>query len=91
MHAALASSAAHCRRSNSKDGTLKLAEMYHRQQALCMFQEIISALAVEDMDAVLSTSMVLTIVAFATDEFDPSKSWVFSPDPWRSIAWLRQQ
>jgi hypothetical protein len=91
MHSILAFSAAHFRRLYPNQPTHRLAEIYHWQQAIVLFQRVISSpIRVEEMDAVLSTCMLLAALSILTETSDPSKSWIFSPDP-QALSWLQQQ
>jgi hypothetical protein len=91
MHSVLAVSAAHFRRLCPHQRTHKLAEIYHWQQAIVLFQRVISnPINFEEMDAVLSTCMLLAMLSFSTERFDPSSSWIFSSDP-QALGWLQQQ
>jgi hypothetical protein len=91
MHSILAVSAAHFRRLYPHQQTHRLAEIYHWQHAIVLFQRVISSpIKIEEMDAVLSTCMLLTTPSLSTERFDPSNSWIFNSDP-QALGWLQQQ
>lgn len=91
MHAVLAGTVKHLNRLSPGHKEHSIAETHHWQQALTLFQkELNSPLGLHNMDAVLSTCMVLAIMSFSAEEFNPSKSWVFSPEP-SAMNWLSIQ
>ena len=62
------------------------AESYHWQRAISGFQAELNSqkgMGAHNMDALLSTSMLLAILSFSLDDFDPKKSFVYSDNPRR--------
>jgi len=56
-----------------------------------LFQKVISSpIRIDEMDAVLSTCMLLATLSFSAEKFDPSNSWIFSSDP-HGLSWIQQQ
>jgi hypothetical protein len=86
MHGLVATSMCHLRylQPNNNHASLR-SEAYHWQQAITLFQKQLSSPKPEKMDAVISTCMILTILAFTADN-KPSASWIFSPQA--SSSWL---
>src|SRR5712664_2029816 len=68
-----------------------MAEAYHWQQAIDLYsKEIGSGVGKHNMDALFSTSMLIGVLSFSVDEFNPANSWVFSDAP-DGLHWLSLQ
>jgi hypothetical protein len=102
MHATLAVSATHLKHllptaTHPVQHTANaIAESYHWQRALHLFQAELSSpggLGKHNMDPILSTCMLLAILSFSLDDFDPARSFVFAPPETTSAAlnWLHIQ
>jgi len=71
----------------------KLAAAYHWQKALQLFRNVISkpsSIGLHNMDALISTCMLITIHSFYAPDPDPYKSFVYTPRPQRlsTLKWL---
>lgn len=88
MHSLIATSLSHLRYLQPvKHNATRISEAYHWQQAIKLFQkEINSPVKPENMDSVLSTCMLLTVLSYTSDSHGPSASWVFSAHP--RTSWL---
>ena len=86
MHGLIATSMSHLRYLDPKSNhATPLSEAYHWQQTITLFQKQLNSPKPDKTDAVISTCMVLAILAFTASN-DPSASWIFSPQP--SSSWL---
>src|SRR6266480_6803664 len=69
----------------------KVAESYHWGSAIKLFKkELTSQIADYNIDALISTSMLLSSLVYSVEEYDPADSWVFSSDP-TALNWLLMQ
>ena len=91
MHALIAISTMHLRRLAPSYKPDTLPETYHWQRTVDLFQkEIDEPIGLHNMDAVLSTSMLLAVLAFTYDDHSVAGSWIFSPTQ-SSANWLYVQ
>ncbi|PGH17693.1 hypothetical protein AJ80_04701 [Polytolypa hystricis UAMH7299] len=87
MHGLIAVSIAHLRNLNPSHNSGVYSELYHWQRALSGFQhELQSPITRENADSMVSTCMVLTILAYISDETSIDGSWVFGPA--QTTNWL---
>ena len=68
-----------------------MAEAYHWQQAIDLYsKEIRAGVGIHNMDALFSTFMLIGVLSFSVDEYNPGNSWVFSDAP-DGLNWLMLQ
>lgn len=88
MHSLIATSLSHIRHLQPiNHNATRISEAHHWQQAITLFkQELSSPVKLENMDSVISTCMLLTVLSYTSDSHDPSASWVFCSQP--QTSWL---
>ncbi|PGH04907.1 hypothetical protein GX51_03203 [Blastomyces parvus] len=91
MHAILGASATHFRLLLPHNTSYIISEAAHWQCAIQSYQrEIIKPIDERNMDPLISTCMLLSLLSFATNEYKPAISWVFSSEP-NALNWLLVQ
>ncbi|OJD11979.1 hypothetical protein AJ78_07362 [Emergomyces pasteurianus Ep9510] len=91
MHAILGVATCSLRRLLSWKPSLRIAESYHWQRAIILYQkELSTPIGVHNMDGLMSTCMLMGVLAFSAEEYKPENSWLFSSDP-QSLNWLLLQ
>ncbi|RDW69074.1 uncharacterized protein DSM5745_08834 [Aspergillus mulundensis] len=66
-----------------------LLEAHHWQRAIRQYSTDLNCpVGPEDMDALFSACLLMTVNSFALDSYNPAQSFVFSPTPARSLNWL---
>ncbi|OAX85614.1 hypothetical protein ACJ72_00028 [Emergomyces africanus] len=91
MHAILGVATCSLRRLLSWKPSLRIAESYHWQHAITLYQkELSTPIGVHNMDGLMSTCMLLGVPAFSAEEYKPENSWLFSSDP-KALNWLLLQ
>ncbi|KAL2808049.1 hypothetical protein BJX63DRAFT_53490 [Aspergillus granulosus] len=93
MHSIIAVSIAHLRQTlpaaDSSSPKYTLLETYHWQHAIHQYSaELQSPLSPENMDALFSACLLMTVNSFAIDTYNPRASFVFSTNPAPSLNWL---
>lgn len=90
MHAVIGTAATHLCHVMPDDPSIKVLQAYHFHQAIRQYKrEIERNIGEHNMDGLLSTCMLLSIVSFP-GECKPADSWVFSNDP-TDLNWLLVQ
>lgn len=76
---------------NTNGRSYKTAEAYHWQHAIRGYQEALMApVGKKNMDQLMSTCILVGILSFSDQYYDPYESWVFSSNP-RDLNWLLVQ
>ncbi|EEP77927.1 predicted protein [Uncinocarpus reesii 1704] len=69
----------------------KVAEAYHWHNAIKLYKkEIEGPIGFHNMDALMSTCMLMGILSFSEPKYDPLDSWVFTSKP-TDLNWLLVQ
>ncbi|KAI1910523.1 hypothetical protein LOZ58_001567 [Ophidiomyces ophidiicola] len=69
----------------------RLAEAYHWQNAIKLYKhELQNPISIHNMDALMSTCMLMGVLSFSEKEYSPLNSWVFSSRP-TDLNWLLVQ
>src|SRR5436189_2415767 len=91
MHALIAISTMHLCRLVPSYTPDNRSEAYHWHRAITLFQkEINQPIGLHNMDAILSTCMLLAVLSFTCDDHSLAGSWIFSPTQ-SSTNWLYVQ
>ncbi|KAK2803342.1 hypothetical protein FQN50_007001 [Emmonsiellopsis sp. PD_5] len=91
MHALLGASTTHFKHQLPHDSSYNMSEAIHWQCAIRSYtREIVKPIDEHNMDPLMSTCMMLSLLSFTTYEYPPSESWVFSSDP-NALNWLLVQ
>lgn len=91
MHAVLGAALTTGRFINRDKQQRQISEGYHWQQAIRLYQQdLVSPIGPHNMDQLLSTCILLSIVSFSEHEYNPRDSWLFSTDN-QSLNWLLVQ
>ncbi|PGH34905.1 hypothetical protein GX50_02256 [[Emmonsia] crescens] len=91
MHAILGVATSNLRRLLSWKSSIKIAESYHWQRAINLYQrELSTPIGVHNMDGLMSTCMLMGVLSFSGEEYKPENSWLFSSDP-KALNWLLLQ
>ncbi|KAK2752596.1 hypothetical protein FQN55_006709 [Onygenales sp. PD_40] len=91
MHAILGVATTNLRRLLKWDPSYSIAERYHWQRAITLYQrELATPIGVHNMDGLMSTCMLMGVLSFASEDYHPEKSWLFSDDP-TALNWLLLQ
>ncbi|PGH12506.1 hypothetical protein AJ79_04250 [Helicocarpus griseus UAMH5409] len=91
MHAILGMATSNLRRLLSWDPSYKVAESYHWQRAITLYQkELATPIGAHNMDGLMSTCMLMSVLSFSAEEYKPENSWLFSSDP-KALNWLLLQ
>ncbi|KAL2850335.1 hypothetical protein BJY01DRAFT_245507 [Aspergillus pseudoustus] len=93
MHSIIAVSIAHLRQTlaatDPSSPKYALLETHHWQRAIHQYStELQSPVTPENMDALFSACLLMTVNSFAVDTYNPRASFVFSADPATSLNWL---
>src|SRR5436189_4968725 len=91
MHALLGLAATHLRRYSPNGVSYRMAESYHCHSAIQLYKkELACPIGLHNMDALISTCLVLGTLFFSADKYKPTDSWVFSSDP-TALNWVLVQ
>src|SRR5436853_7768071 len=91
MHAVLAACATSTRRLSPGGEYYTPMENYHWQQAIRLYKgELTTPIGAHNMDALMSTCMLISFISFSAEEYKPTDSWLFSSDP-TALSWLTAQ
>ncbi|OJD15682.1 hypothetical protein AJ78_04100 [Emergomyces pasteurianus Ep9510] len=91
MHALIAISRAHLNRLVPSCERSRSEEYHHWERAVALFQhETTLPVSQHNMNAVISTCMMLSILAFTCDDTTTSSSWIFSGNR-QATNWLYVQ
>ncbi|KAL1961082.1 hypothetical protein VTO42DRAFT_4970 [Malbranchea cinnamomea] len=91
MHAMLGCSASAVSRVCDDDGSFKALEAYHWHHAIRGYQKALTApIGRHNMDELMSTCLLMSMLSFSEPYYDPRKSWIFSTNP-RDLNWLLVQ
>ncbi|KAL4743154.1 hypothetical protein BDV11DRAFT_202142 [Aspergillus similis] len=90
MHSLIGVAIAHLRSVLPDDkGNYALLEAHHWQRAIRQYStELQSSIGPQNMDALFSACLLMTVNSFALDSYNPRQSFVFSPNPVESLNWL---
>ncbi len=93
MHSIIAVSVAHLRNALPDSDTsldkYGVLEAHHWQHAIRQYStELQGPIGPENMDAMFSACLLMTVNSFSMDEYNPRESFVFSPNPAESLNWL---
>lgn len=91
MHAVLGAGTIHLTNISPSEESYKAAAAFHWGRAINLYQkEISKPIGPHNMDALMSTCMLMTVLSFSTGKYRPADSWVFSTDP-TALNWLLVQ
>ncbi|KAL3466497.1 hypothetical protein BJX64DRAFT_284435 [Aspergillus heterothallicus] len=93
MHSIIAVSIAHLRQTlpttDPSSAKYFLLETHHWQHAIHQYSaELQSPISPENMDALFSSCLLMTVNSFTIDTYNPRASFIFSADPTTSLNWL---
>ncbi|KAL4784587.1 hypothetical protein BJX76DRAFT_356945 [Aspergillus varians] len=75
--------------ANTGLGKYTLVEAYHWQHAIRQYStELQSPTSPENMDALFSACLLMTVNSFSMESYNPQQSFVFSSNPAESLNWL---
>ncbi|PGH11360.1 hypothetical protein AJ80_07151 [Polytolypa hystricis UAMH7299] len=91
MHAVLGVATSALSHFLPHDSSYRFAAAYHWQHTLKLYsKELDRGITIKNMDALMSTCMMLGFISYSEFEYRPSDSWVFSDDP-KALNWLLVQ
>lgn len=90
MHAILGVSCTSLYQLSTTDDSHKLVERYHWANAIALYKQEIDAPGPHNMDGLMSTCMMMGVLAFSEKEYSPRDSWVFTNLP-TDLNWLLVQ
>ncbi|EFW17809.1 hypothetical protein D8B26_004852 [Coccidioides posadasii str. Silveira] len=91
MHAILGVACTSMYQMSIHDKSHKVAEAYHWEVAIRLYKkEIQNPVGAHNMDALMSTCMMMGVLSFCEKEYNPLDSWVFSSRP-TDLNWLLVQ
>ncbi|KAL6236289.1 hypothetical protein BDW75DRAFT_115541 [Aspergillus navahoensis] len=90
MHSLIGVAIAHLRSVlPDDDSNYALLEAHHWQRAIRQYNaELQSSIGPQNMDALFSACLLITVNSFELDSYNPLQSFVFSPNPAESLNWL---
>ncbi|OJJ50214.1 hypothetical protein ASPZODRAFT_58322 [Penicilliopsis zonata CBS 506.65] len=88
MHTILGISCLQLGRCSPANRDIRVLESYHWQQAIHLYQSAISSkITQKDVDALLSTCMLMGVSTLCPEDFEPEDAWVLSSNP-AAMNWL---
>ncbi|KAI9924244.1 hypothetical protein ASPWEDRAFT_174111 [Aspergillus wentii DTO 134E9] len=88
LHTIIGAGLLHINRKSPPTPTRRVAEAYFWQQAIQRYQKALQGKVSQDnVDALLSTCMLMSVNSLCPEKFSPSDSWVLSPKP-GAMNWL---